>query len=742
MRLNDLAAEESERANGNGAAPAAGEAAPEGDAPTYIARAHHGSLAREERLIVEDLLKSGELPCLVATSSLELGIDMGAVDLVIQVESPKSVTAGLQRIGRAGHGVGEVSRGRIFPKFRADLLECAVVARRMRDGDIEPTVVPRNPLDVLAQQIVAMSASGDEELKVPALHETIKRAYPFAELSRELLDSVLDMLDGRYPSEEFAELRPRIVWDRVEDTIRARRGALQLAVTNAGTIPDRGLYGVHLPDGRRVGELDEEMVYEARPGQTFLLGASTWRIEEITRDRVIVTPAPGRPGRSAVLEGRRHRPAEGARPCDRRLRPRIRGPRPRRARGRVRPRRARGQQPVRVPARAARRHARGPERPHHRGRALPRRDRRLAPLRPVPVRRARAFGMGPGPLGSHPGRVRPRVRRHLVGRRHHRPPARRGRAALRRSADDRAGRDRGHGGGRAVELRPLRRALPRERRPRAAAAARLPREAHAAVAAAPEGAVAARGGEALRPVPDHSRDLSRVPPGRARPPRPRAAPARPSHARAVARGGGDPARLPVRIVAALRLRGHLHVRGRHAQRRAARRGTVARPRPAAGAARAGGAARADRPERAGRGGGRPPADERAHARRQLRRPARRAARGGRPDRRRGPGALPARRGRGSDTGRAGEGPARDPDEDRRRGALDRLRGRRSLPRCPGRGAARRPPRRVPRGRQGPPAPARPALCPHPRPVHHARDVGPLRRSTSGRCCASSSVPAT
>ena len=277
VRLNELAAEE------------------DGDQPAAIARAHHGSLAREERLVVEDLLKSGELPCLVATSSLELGIDMGAVDLVIQVESPKSVTAGLQRIGRAGHGVGEVSIGRIFPKFRADLLECTVVARRMRDGDIEPTVVPRNALDVLAQQVVAMVATGDE-WKVPELHDTVRRAYPYSELSRELLDSVLDMLDGRYPSEEFRELRPRIVWDRVEDTIRARRGALQLAVTNAGTIPDRGLYGVHLPDGRRVGELDEEMVYEARPGQTFLLGASTWRIEEITRDRVIVVPAPGAPG--------------------------------------------------------------------------------------------------------------------------------------------------------------------------------------------------------------------------------------------------------------------------------------------------------------------------------------------------------------------------------------------------------------------------------------------------------------
>ena len=305
VRLNELAAEEAEEsgatARGNGARADGGLAAGEGE-PVYIARAHHGSLAREERLVVEDLLKSGELPCLVATSSLELGIDMGAVDLVIQVESPKSVTAGLQRIGRAGHGVDEVSRGRIFPKFRADLLECAVVVRRMRDGEIEQTVVPRNPLDVLAQQIVAMTATGDE-LGVPALHETVRRAHPFAELSRELLDSVLDMLDGRYPSEEFAELRPRIVWDRVGDTIRARKGALQLAVTNAGTIPDRGLYGVHLPDGRRVGELDEEMVYEARPGQTFLLGASTWRIEEITRDRVIVTPAPGAPGAVPFWKG-------------------------------------------------------------------------------------------------------------------------------------------------------------------------------------------------------------------------------------------------------------------------------------------------------------------------------------------------------------------------------------------------------------------------------------------------------
>ena len=270
-----------------------------------IARAHHGSLAREERLVVEEMLKAGELPCLVATSSLELGIDMGAVDLVIQVESPKSVARGLQRIGRAGHSVGDVSRGRIFPKFRADLLECAVVARRMRDGEIETTVVPKNALDVLAQQIVAIAAAAPDDRPVPVdeLHALVARTYSYAELSRTQLENVLDMLDGRYPSSEFAELRPRIVWDRVKGTIRARPGARQLAVTNAGTIPDRGLYSVTLPDGRRVGELDEEMVYEARPGQTFLLGATTWRIEEIGRDRVIVTPAPGLPGAVPFWKG-------------------------------------------------------------------------------------------------------------------------------------------------------------------------------------------------------------------------------------------------------------------------------------------------------------------------------------------------------------------------------------------------------------------------------------------------------
>ncbi|HSS31960.1 MAG TPA: DEAD/DEAH box helicase [Solirubrobacterales bacterium] len=259
-----------------------------------IARAHHGSLSHEERTIVEELLKSGELPCLVATSSLELGIDMGAVDLVIQVESPKSVTRGLQRIGRAGHGLGETSKGRIFPKYRGDLLECAVVARRMREGEIEETTIPQNPLDVLAQHLVSMAAM--DEWEIDEVERLVTATESFHDLSREQLENVLDMLDGRYPSDRFAELRPRIVWDRTNGTMHGRKGSRQLVVTNAGTIPDRGLYGVHLPDGRRVGELDEEMVYEARPGQTFLLGASTWRIEEITRDRVIVTPAPGAPG--------------------------------------------------------------------------------------------------------------------------------------------------------------------------------------------------------------------------------------------------------------------------------------------------------------------------------------------------------------------------------------------------------------------------------------------------------------
>ncbi len=270
------------------------------DAPELV-KAHHGSLSREQRLEIEDDLKSGRLKGLVATSSLELGIDMGAVDLVIQVASPGAVSTGLQRVGRAGHQVGAPSRGKIFPKHRADLLETAVVVERMHAGQIEETHYPRNPLDVLCQQIVAMCALDD--WPVDDLAAVVRSAAPFADLSDEVLASVLDLLAGRYPSEEFAELRPRIVWDRVAGVLRGRAGAQRLAVTNPGTIPDRGLFAVILPDGTRVGELDEEMVYESRPGETFLLGASTWRIEDITFQKVIVTPAPGQPGKMPFWHG-------------------------------------------------------------------------------------------------------------------------------------------------------------------------------------------------------------------------------------------------------------------------------------------------------------------------------------------------------------------------------------------------------------------------------------------------------
>jgi len=267
-----------------------------------LVKAHHGSIAKEHRRQIEDDLKAGRLRGLVATSSLELGIDMGAVDLVLQVEAPTSVASGIQRIGRSGHSVGEISKGVILPKYRGDLLETAIVVERMLAGEIETTVIPRNPLDVLAQQVVAMCALQDWD--VDELGKLVRRAYPFRDLGPLAFESTLDMLSGRYPSDEFAELRPRIVWDRVEGRLRGRAGAQRLAVTSGGTIPDRGLFTVNLlDDGRRVGELDEEMVYETRPGENFVLGASTWRVMEVTPSQVLVAPAPGEPGKLAFWKG-------------------------------------------------------------------------------------------------------------------------------------------------------------------------------------------------------------------------------------------------------------------------------------------------------------------------------------------------------------------------------------------------------------------------------------------------------
>ncbi|WP_235631476.1 DEAD/DEAH box helicase, partial [Mycolicibacterium fortuitum] len=274
-------------------------------APALLARAHHGSVSKEQRAQVEDDLKSGRLRAVVATSSLELGIDMGAVDLVIQVESPPSVASGLQRIGRAGHQVGEISQGVLFPKHRTDLIGCAVAVQRMRSGDIETMHVPANPLDVLAQHTVAVAAL--EPVDADAWFDAVRRSAPFATLPRSAFEATLDLLSGKYPSTEFAELRPRLVYDRDHGTLTARPGAQRLAVTSGGAIPDRGLFTVYLATDSekpsRVGELDEEMVYESRPGDVISLGATSWRITEITHDRVLVIPAPGQPARLPFWRG-------------------------------------------------------------------------------------------------------------------------------------------------------------------------------------------------------------------------------------------------------------------------------------------------------------------------------------------------------------------------------------------------------------------------------------------------------
>ena len=277
-----------------------------------LVRAHHGSVAAPQRKDIEERLKTGTLRGIVATSSLELGIDMGSIDLVVQIEAPPSVASGMQRIGRASHHVGGVSAAVMFPKFRGDLVACAAIARAMHEGKVESVRYPRNPLDVLAQQIVAMVSV--DPWDVQELYQVVCQAAPYSELPRSMFDSVLDMLSGRYPSDEFAELRPRVTWDRIANRITPREGSKRIAIVNAGTIPDRGLFGVFLAGatrGARVGELDEEMVFESRPGDTVILGASTWRIEEITHDRVVVSPAPGEPGKMPFWHGdTASRPAE------------------------------------------------------------------------------------------------------------------------------------------------------------------------------------------------------------------------------------------------------------------------------------------------------------------------------------------------------------------------------------------------------------------------------------------------
>ncbi|KJL49016.1 ATP-dependent RNA helicase DeaD [Microbacterium hydrocarbonoxydans] len=305
-RLNEIYSERIGIALPDATVPAAmmAQAGATAGADPVLAKAHHGSVSKEQRAQVEEELKSGVLRCVVATSSLELGIDMGAVDLVIQVEAPPSAASGLQRVGRAGHQVGEISRAALFPKHRGDVLHTAIVTERMLAGKIEAIQVPRNPLDILAQQTVAASALG--AISVEEWFETVRRSAPFQSLPRSAYEATLDLLAGRFPSDEFAELRPRLVWDRDAGTLTGRPGAQRIAVTSGGTIPDRGLFGVFVAGettGARVGELDEEMVYESRVGDVFTLGTTSWRIAEITHDRVNVIPAYGQPGKVPFWHG-------------------------------------------------------------------------------------------------------------------------------------------------------------------------------------------------------------------------------------------------------------------------------------------------------------------------------------------------------------------------------------------------------------------------------------------------------
>ncbi len=397
-------------------------------------RAHHGSIAREERLEIEESLKAGRLPAMVATSSLELGIDMGAIDLVVQIETPPSVASGMQRIGRASHQAGAVSRGIIFPKYRGDLLSTAAITRAMVKGDVEATRIPANPLDVLAQQLVAICAGG--ERPVGPLFSLVRRAAPFAKLPRAHFDGVLDMLSGRYPSDEFAELRPRLTWDRLRGVVRARDGAQRLAVTNAGTIPDRGLYGVFLaggdaPSGPRRGKarggagrgdgLREPRGRRLRAGSVEL---AHHRDHARSRAR---RPGAGRAGADAFLEGRPT--AAPRRPGPRGGPPLPRAPRDAAQRSPgtpgegALPRTRRSPESPRLPGRAARGHGRSSRRPHPRAGAHPRRDGGLAALPALTLGRPRSRPLDPGPAGATTSAGRGGGRDALERRRDRRPPA-------------------------------------------------------------------------------------------------------------------------------------------------------------------------------------------------------------------------------------------------------------------------------------------------------------------------------
>ena len=576
-----------------------------------LVRAHHGSVAREQRLQIEEDLKAGRLPALVATSSLELGIDMGAIDLVVQIEAPPSVASGMQRIGRAGHQVGEPSVGKIFPKYRGDLLEAAVVVERMKEAAIEETRIPRNPLDVLAQQIVAICAF--DRWTVSDLHRLVTRADNFRELSREQLEGVLDMLSGRYPSDEFADLKPRVVWDRQTDEVVSRNDARVVAITSGGTIPDRGLFGVFLPGddagrgGRRVGELDEEMVYESRVGETFLLGASTWRIEEIRPDRVIVTPAPGEPGKMPFWHGDAvGRPIELGRAIGAFLRE-IETMKPSEAVARLRDAHAMDELAANnlVAYLADQREVTGVL-PTDRTIVIERfrdelGDWRVVLLTPfggrvhapwsmaIEARLREQHGIEVQSIWSDDG-IAVRL-----------PEGVESDGATIEGAllfepdeiEDRLTADLGSSALFAARFRE-----------NAARALLLPRRrpgpAHAPVDAAPALGRPPRGRQPVRLVPDHPRDLSRGAARRLRHARPPRGPGR--HPRPADSPGQRriAIRLAVRELAAVRLHRVVHVRGRRAARRAAGAGPGSRPRAAGRAARQRGAARADRPGRGGR----------------------------------------------------------------------------------------------------------------------------------------------